>query len=69
MIWNNLSEQCLELLAKEVKKEKLYMREQHLEACYNGEHIGHLLLAKREPQNKNKTKNNRRKQNKKITSS
>lgn len=49
MIWKNLSEQCLEILAEELK-EKLYMKEPHLEALYNGEHTGHLLLAKREQQ-------------------
>lgn len=31
-------------------KKKLYMKEPHLEAFYNGEHTGHLLLAKREQQ-------------------
>ena len=49
MIWNNLSEQCLEILAEELKK-KLYMRKQYLEVCYNGEHTGHFLLAKTELQ-------------------
>ena len=51
MIWNKRSEQCLEILAEELKKEKkkkLYMRKHHLEACYNGEHTSRLLLAKTE---------------------
>lgn len=49
MIWNNLSEQCLEILAEELKK-MLYLRKQYLEACYNGEHTGHFLSAKIELQ-------------------
>lgn len=40
------------------KNRKLYMRK-HLEACYKGEHIGYLLLAKRNLFLKKTTKNPR----------